>query len=154
MYCNNYSMDHLDYEGTKVKCVFSITNHEFAMIDEDTNRTYLTGAKSGDSNISHQWQQLGPLPMGEWYIIFHAESYRFSLWYADDGYLDDIAENNKKKRTNIRLVINSISHGCISLYETATSEAVMEAIESTQWSYVRAGDGKFYRCYGCVNVAE
>ena len=38
--------------------------------------------------------------------------------------------------------------------ETATSEAVMEAIESTQWSYVRAGDGKFYRCYGCVNVVE
>ena len=30
----------------------------------------------------------------------------------------------------------------------------MEAIENTSWSYLKGGDGRFYRCYGYVNVIE
>ena len=152
-YCGNDVCANVDYLGAYVKCTFSITQHIFTLNDSESKTV---SAFSGDSNVMHQWEYAGPLPIGKWFIIHHPDDYRFQLWYAGDDELDDVARKGSKERRNIRLVIApaEASHGCICLNPVDDlSVTIMDMIQSSPFVW-KQSHGQNYRCYGEVIVRE
>ena len=112
-YCKLSPTVYVDYAGGQVTCVYSISSRKFTM--DDGSLHYEVYAISGDNVIAHQWDMLGPAPIGSWSIMNDPKEFYFQLWYDGDTCFDDVARKGQKSRQNIRLTVNSVSHGCVCL---------------------------------------
>ena len=153
-YCNASPITYVDSRGGQVTCVYSITSKTFTMSDGDLQ--YVVRAISGDNIVAHQWDSLGPAPIGTWSIMNDPKDLYFQLWYNEDSCFDDVARKGDKRRQNIRLTVNSISHGCVCLDDNDTkSFNIIRYIKNTDYVLKRNdADNKLYRCFGILTVTE
>ncbi len=153
-YCKLSPTVYVDYAGGRVTCVYSISSRKFTM--DDGSLHYEVYAISGDNVIAHQWDMLGPAPIGSWSIMNDPKEFYFQLWYDGDTCFDDVACKGQKSRQNIRLTVNSVSHGCVCLDDNdAKSFDIIQYIKNTNYVMKRNGaDNKLYRCFGTLTVTE
>ena len=153
-YCKLSPTVYVDYAGGRVTCVYSISSRKFTM--DDGSLHYEVYAISGDNVIAHQWDMLGPAPIGSWSIMNDPKEFYFQLWYDGDTCFDDVARKGQKSRQNIRLTVNSVSHGCVCLDDNdAKSFDIIQYIKNTNYVMKRNGaDNKLYRCFGTLTVTE
>jgi RHS repeat-associated protein len=160
-YVNNSVTDCFDWLGAWVKGVFDVNKETFSIKEGNVTVTTkaISGTDGGDGsgNPANEWKEDGggPLPRGEWAIIHSPEENRWQLWRIGDGKFDDTATNQKTgdTRKELRLVVNVISHGCISMSpDDENTEDVLNMLNNTSYRMVRGYNGKKYRCYGVILV--
>ena len=122
-YCNNLTIESVDFAGALVTAVYSITRKEFTVTDNQTGRSVtVQNSISGDNVVGHQWvPDVGPIPIGSYTILDHWENLLgwFELW-RDDAWFDDFTTGpGGVERGNFRLHPGTFSAGCITLPKDA-----------------------------------
>ena len=155
-YCNNETCISIDTNGLYVTCTFSISKQTLTITEQGTNETVTVKAKSGDGDLSKQWTTdgSGPLPLGCWEIVNHPSPNRWQLGYNDDSNFDDYARKGDAYRYAIRLVVNDVSHGCISIFPTDPKvDDAINLLSNTSYVF-KESDGQNFRCFGVITVKE
>ena len=118
-YCANMIIVNVDFSGALVTAVYSISQKEFKVTDDQTGRTVtVSNSISGDNIVGHQWvEDVGPIPIGEYTILDHGKNNSgwFELWRNDDWFDDYTTGPGGVERSNFRLHPGTHSAGCITL---------------------------------------
>ena len=158
-YCNNGVVEAIDFSGTFVTAVYSISQKKLTVTDDDSHvMVIVSNVKSGDNMLSHQWlPDIGPLPLCQYTMLDHANPNWYELWRNDDKFDDYTVGPSGVKRGNFRLHPGTYSLGCITLPSgDVNTKAALDLILKTTTETIHPASNWFRQKikYGVLTVEE